>query len=137
MIKFQDSSIDDNKVSHTTIRFKNKDYTGIARLHPDDEFSKFTGCRIAEYRATISALKEEYRIEKAKYDECKKFVKAVEQYKKFNSEDPSAKAMYRQLNRRAKKLTELKEWIEDEENLLSTTIQNIGIIKKYRKDKTD
>jgi hypothetical protein len=93
--------------SYAFIRHNKRIYEGKARLHPDDAFSEFTGCRYAETRAKIKALRAEYRKKKASCEECRKFVRAVTQYNQFNAKDPSAKAMFRQLNRRIKEVNDL------------------------------
>lgn len=97
--------------SYAFIRHDKRIYEGKARLHPDDTFSEFTGCRYAETRAKIKALRAEYRKKKASCEECRKFVKAVTQYSHFDAKDPSAKAMFRQLNRRIKEVNELADEI--------------------------
>lgn len=100
-------------ISLVTIQYHNKNYTGKARIHPQDEdkWSEFTGCRYAETRAKIKALKEEHKKKKAACEECRKFVKAVMQYKNFNREDPSSFAMFRQLNRRINEVNKIAEQI--------------------------
>lgn len=84
-------------------------FEGEARLHPDDidKKSEIVGGRYAETRATIAALKYEHKLAKQSCEECRKFVRACEQYKNFDKESPTAKAMYRQLNRRIKKVNKI------------------------------
>ena len=90
-----------------------KTFIGCARLHPDDldKESELTGCTLAELRATINALKYERKLAKQKSDEAIDFVKACGGYKNFDKESPTAKAMYRQLNRRIKKVNDLTDEI--------------------------
>ena len=78
-------------------------YIGKARLHPDDKdnASKYAGCRIAEYRAWIKALKSRRRRAKIKLeaiislekdiiqvysDSCESALKRIK-FKKIDYED--------------------------------------------------
>lgn len=97
--------------SHVLIKHKNKDFWGRAKLHPDDTASNYTGCRYAELRAKIKALKYEYKEKKANCDACRNFVKSIEQYKDFDRTSPIAKIMYRQLNRRIKEVNSIADTI--------------------------
>lgn len=99
------------RVQRVIVKHKKKFYIGEARLHPDDECSKLFGYRLAENRAILKGLKDTYKQKKADCEACRKFVRAVEGYAKFNPEDPSAKAMYRQLNRRIKEVNDLADTI--------------------------
>lgn len=118
---------------------ENKGYTywGTARLHPDDEWSEFFGCRLAEMRAKISALKDEHREAKARCEECRKFVEAVKQYKNFDSESPTAKAMFRQLNRRIIAVNRIAEEIAALELEIIVNIKTQDEIKTRLKAKAD
>lgn len=114
------------------VKYKGKKYNGIARLHPEDKeaglASKYTGCRYAELRAEIKALKAEYKKEKNACEECRKFVKACLQYKNFDKESPTAKAMFRQLNRRIKRVNDLADKINQKISDLDMAIRQKDII---------
>ena len=111
-MKFADSwTCQEDGTSEVWIEHRKDLYHGYAKCHPNDEWSEFTGCRLAEMRAKLKAYKAEYFIAKQNYEECRKFVNAIKQYKKFNAEDGSAKAMFRQLNRRAIEVNELNKKI--------------------------
>ena len=126
----------EDRTSVTWIKYKNMIYAGVAHCHPDDEWSEFTGCRIAEVRAEISALKDEYKEAKAKCEECRKFVRAVEQYATFNPEDPTAKVMYRQLNRRIAAVNKIATKINAKELELKASIRlQTNIENKAKKKK--
>ena len=58
----------DEKSGLTTVTLQNKyrHFTGIARCHPDDEYSMFQGERIAATRANIKFCKHRITQEKAK-----------------------------------------------------------------------
>lgn len=113
-MKFIKSSFDPERgISRVTVQHRGEKYDGTASLHPKDEdkASNYTGCQIAEMRAMIKALKEERRMAKNKADMALDFVKSVECYAKFNKDDDSAKAMYRQLNRRIREVNDLTDQI--------------------------
>lgn len=137
MFKFLDSITDKRAGTSTVfIEYKNHSFRGKAKLHPEDDWSEFIGCSYAEIRAQIEALKWELKQKKAACDECRKFVKAVSQYKIFNKEDGSAKAMYRQLNRRIKEVNKIVDKINSLELSLRLRKRSQDILTK-RKDKKD
>lgn len=113
----------EDRLSEVEVGHKGNIYIAKAVCHPDDEFSEFTGCRYAEMRAEIKALKDEYRQKKHDCEECRKFVAAVQQYSKFNKEDPSARAMFRQLNRRIREVNALADEINKRELALRVAIR--------------
>lgn len=121
-------------LSMCEVKYKRKKYKGWAKIHPEDEreglASKYTGCRYAETRAQIKALKDEYNREKAACEECRKFVKACSQYKNFDKESPTAKAMFRQLNRRIKKVNDLADAINNKMMDLDSAIRQKEIVHK-------
>ena len=83
-------------------------FEGMAKAHPEEEHtSRFTGCRYAEMRAQIKALKAERAYMISKCEECRNFVKACSQYKGWDKNSTTAKAIYRQLNKRIKAVNEL------------------------------
>ena len=114
-MKFIDSFYFKNKegitVSKVLVKHKGKLFNGMAFLHPDDEAagvgSELTGCRYAETRARIKALKYELKVERKACEDIRKFVRAIEGYKDFDKDSPTAKVMYRQLNQRIKKVNKL------------------------------
>lgn len=137
-MRFEDSYTEPEfRKSVAFVSHRGKYFTGVAWCHPDDNWSEFTGCRIAETRAQIKALKEEHRIAKEKCEECRKFVVAVQQYKNFNPEDPSARAMFRQLNRRIKAVNELAIKIGIMEIELKASIAAKDQLLKKLNDKKD
>jgi antitoxin component HigA of HigAB toxin-antitoxin module len=131
-------------LSECIVIHKGKDYYGWAFLHPEDKEanlgSKYTGCRYAEIRAEIKALKDEYKIEKKACDECRKFVKACIQYKNFDKESPTAKAIFTQLNKRIKRVNKIVDKINQKIQDLDTAIKQKEIVsnalarKKSKKD---
>lgn len=96
------------EIQHLGVKF-----FGTAFLHPEDKEreSKYAGCTLAELRATVAALKYERKLAKIKSDEALDFVKSCEGYAKFDPESDTAKVMYRQLNRRIKRVNDLTDKI--------------------------
>ena len=121
-------------LSMCEVKHKRKKYKGWAKIHPEDEraglASKYTGCRYAEMRAQIKALKDEYNREKAACEECRKFVTACSQYKNFDKTSPTAKAMFRQLNRRIKRVNELADEINELMRNLEIAINQKDIVHR-------
>ena len=114
-MKFEDSLyLESTGLSFAYIRHLNNAFIGKAKLHPDDKdkASKFAGCEYAEIRATIKALKYEKSIKKANYKNLENFVKACGTYKNFDKESKTAKAVYRQLNRKKREIEKIDENIK-------------------------
>lgn len=124
--------------SSCTVQHRGKMYTGFAELHPDDaeKASRFAGCELAEIRAEIKALKAELKQEREKCEEVRKFVIACTQYAKWDKEDPSAKVVYRQLNRRIKRVNQLVDMINERELKIMRLIgQRDAVLKAMDKQR--
>lgn len=135
-MKLKDSYADPaSGESYVLVSYKGNTFNGKAKLHPDDEWSNFTGCRYAEMRAEIKALKDEWKKKKAACEECRKFVVAVSQYANFDKSSPSAKAMFRQLNRRIKEVNEIAEQIGLLQMRLNIAISQQNKVKQNRLNK--
>lgn len=121
-----------NGTSTVIIKHKGEYFCGSAKLHPEDleNASKYTGCRFAEMRAEIKALKKDYKKAKASCEECRKFVKACIQYKNFDKESPTAKAIFRQLNMRIKQVNALADKINEKSMALEIAIKQKEIVHK-------
>ena len=124
----------DERLSQVHIEHKGEVYVGIAKCHPDDEWSEFTGCKFAELRATKEALKAQYKEEKLKLDAIKTFMTAVGQYKNFDGESSTAKAMYRQYNRRVKQLKEIASDIAAIDDVIKARLKSLEVIEGKRKN---
>lgn len=137
-MKFQDSWTNkETRESKVLVAHRKHIYPGYAKCHPDDPWSEYTGCRYAEMRAQIAALKAEHKEKKAACEEYRKFVKAVMQYKNFDKNDPSARAMFRQLNRRIREVNKLAEQIGLIEFNLKVAIRDqASINRKIKNDKS-
>lgn len=110
-------------ISKVFIEHMGRTFVGYAKKHPEDNWSEFTGCRYAEERAEIKALKAELKKKKHDCDECKKFVTAVSQYAEFDPKSPTARAMFRQLNRRIKAVNDIISLINEKEFNLRVAIR--------------
>ena len=123
-MRFLDSgTVKETGYSTVIIKHKGNEYVGQAKCHPDDTFSEFTGCRYAQERAEIKALKDEWKQKKHDCDECRKYLIAVSQYAGFDKESSTAKAMFRQLNRRIKEVNKLAEVISQRQFNLQVAIK--------------
>ena len=129
--KFIDSDFDaETLVSYARIEMNGVEYTATTKVCKDDmdKISKYCGCRFAEHKAELKALKAELRKEKAKCEEVRKFVRAVSCYKNFDPESPAAKAVFRQLNIRIKKVNELIDYINDKQREYATMVGQRDIV---------
>lgn len=84
-----DASYDkETGVSKCTILHNGVKYYGEARLHPDDKdnWSSFLGCRIAEARATLKALKAEKKEKQQELHYYENLVKTLLNYKNIDTE---------------------------------------------------
>lgn len=123
-MRFLDSgTVKETGYSTVIIKHKGNEYVGQAKCHPDDTFSEFTGCRYAQERAEINALKDEWKQKKHDCDECRKYLIAVSQYAGFDKESSTAKAMFRQLNRRIEEVNKLAEMISKKQFNLQVAIK--------------
>ena len=123
-MRFLDSgTVKETGYSTVVIEHKGNKYVGQAKCHPDDTFSEFTGCRYAQERAEINALKDEWKQKKHDCDECRKYLIAVSQYAGFDKESSTAKAMFRQLNSRIKEVNKLAEIISKKQFNLQVAIK--------------
>lgn len=125
------------KTSYVVMQHLGKKFEGIAHIHPDhlDTASEYAGCYYAEIKATIKALKYERKKAKEEAEICRKFVKAIECYSKFNPEEESAKSVYRQLSKKIKKVNDLTDQINNLMLFLETQIHNRDNILKFIADK--
>lgn len=89
-------------LSTVIIKTKLGEYTGAAKLHPEDKDyeSRFTGCEIAEARAYVKYLKDEIAIAKIEYETLlnleKNFTKSTQPELKYD------KGFYKAVNRISK-----------------------------------
>ena len=128
--------------TYVYISHKGYDFVGRSRCHPDDveNFSDIVGGTYAEMRATIKALKFNRKLAKQEYKVCENFVKACLGYKNFDKESPTARAIFRQLNRKKKSIQAITNEINSiEKELQDDIVRRDKILTnlKNKKDKTD
>ena len=125
----------DAETGRSTVKVEHlgKCFFGEAKLNPADRdrASEIIGCQYAEARAQIKALKYEMKLEKAKCEECRKFVKACEMCKDWDPDSKVAKVVYRQLSRRIKKVNALADEIN---SLYEYILKDIAKRDKFLKD---
>lgn len=112
----------DTKVSEVILEHKGKQYSGQAICHPEDYWSNFFGCEIAELRAYIKVLKDKIKTKRTECETIKKFVGTIASYKAFNHTSEIAKAMDKQMNIKFKELDILLEKLEKTQNQIETLI---------------
>ena len=135
-IKFIDSFFDSNSgISTVTVQCRGENYYGEALCHPDDIQSNFMGCHLAEARAQIKALKAEKKRLVQEYKDWQVFVKKCEQYKNFDKESSTARAMYRQLNRKKREVDYIEKWISVKKQYIDNKIKTYDkMVNKNEKD---
>lgn len=107
-MKFIDSYTDKDKgISVVFVSHRGKIYKGQTLLHEEDTWSNFTGCRIAEIKAKLKAIRREKQDKKRELRECQKFVNSLKGYKEFTLDNPLAKKVMRQLKLREKEYAEV------------------------------
>ena len=126
-------------ISTVIMQHLGKKFVGQAKIHPDDKEnqSRFAGCEYAEIRAMIKALKNERKIAKNKADMAIDFIKACEGYAKFDKDSDAAKVMYRQLNRRIKKVNDITDEINKLLDDLDRKIHRRAIVTNAIKRKQE
>lgn len=109
-----DASYDkETGVSKCTILHNGVKYYGEARLHPDDKdnWSSFLGCRIAEARATLKALKAEKKEKQQELHYYENFEKTLLSYKEVNTESKEYKTIRKIIWKKMKELQHLNALI--------------------------
>ncbi len=136
-IKFVNSKTIKEKWSWVVVKMGKKQYFGSAKCHEDDAWSEFTGCRYAEQRAEINALKAYRKQKKAECENIRKFIHSLECYKDFDKESPTAKTVYRQLNKRIKEVNDITDEINQREFNLRIAIRQQDRVSNKFKSKED
>ena len=110
-IKFVDSGYSNSGESWAEVSVKNKVFVGFSELSPEDidKASRYAGCRFAELKAELKALKYLRRRKKEECEYYRKFVKSLRCYKDFDIDSPTAKCVYKQLNKRIKEVNRLTD----------------------------
>lgn len=104
---FTDSSYDKEEALATvTIKYGNREFVGHAKAAEadKDKANSFSGCRLAELKATKKAIKSSLTEMNKEYNTINEFVNNCLQTKKFDAGSDTAKVMFRQLNILNKKI---------------------------------
>ena len=139
---FKDSFFNENTGhSHVVVSLmenKNhvKDFSGDAYVHPrDTDFaSTFSGCRIAEGRACITALNFVYKREREKYFEIRNYYNDLNNYKRVQDNSDSQEILFKQLQIRKDALQEIKDNLERAEEHLREEISALNKHIEKRRD---
>lgn len=126
------------RTSNVIVEMNGELFSGKAKCHEEDAWSEFTGCRFAEQRAEIAALKDYRRKKKEECENIRKFIRSLNCYKNFDKESPTAKVIYRQLNKRIKEVNEITDEINNRVFSLKVAIrQQDRISSKINESKID
>lgn len=123
------------KICSVTVELEKHQFTGTAVCHPEDYFSEFSGCKLAEIRARRKAIKFLLSQKKKEFNKLENFLKGVEHYKGFDKESKSAKCVYRQFNRYKSEIHQLEDFINYSERTEKEYIKNLDELNKKRKAK--
>ena len=132
-MKFIKSSWDyDSGYSIVIMQHLGKKFIGIAKINPEDPNpkSEYFGGMCAEIKATIKALKYERKLLKNKSDMALDFVKSLECYKDFSKDDPAAKLVYKQLQKRIDKVNDITDEINSLYKELDLLVHRRNIVLK-------
>lgn len=128
----------DNKTGVSVVRIANQNgvFEGQAKCHPADTQSTFLGCRIAEHRAAIKALKMERKIVKAQVKILKETYSTISHCAGFNEKGIEARKMRKAIGVASDKLKILTETID---NLIEQTsklpAQQDAVVRKLHRTK--
>ena len=127
--------------SIVTVKTKRGTYTGVAKIHPDDEEiqSKYTGLRIAEMKAVRKAYKDELKRERIILHTIKRIPKDIMHNVYHNSETEYAtlQAVQKRFSfmtkYHEKNINQLKEWITSIDHSLVDNKKHLQQIKEKRR----
>lgn len=131
----------DSGVSMVTIYTPVGKFTGKAHCHSLDVKSEFTGCRYAEYRARIKAMKELRKLTRERLVAVENLYKEMESCKGFNPKSIEARHTRRFKYELIHKCDRLNETITAMENGLKQTIaahdEAIATLQQEKSDNND
>lgn len=101
-------------ISSVTINTPYGQFTGIAKLHPEDinHASEFAGCEIAEMRANIKYLKEQRKEAKIQYKAIQCYYNAISETAEFNPYSKDAQIARRMIKEYTAEIVSLSKTIE-------------------------
>lgn len=130
----------DMKTGESIVQIQNKYkiYTGKAYLHPDDlaYASQYAGCRIAELRATIKALKDQLQQHKIALSALETLNKELQSYYSKDYNIKIQKHICKQIKYYTNEIKFIKEEIADIKDLIQKRIDiRTDIISRAKKAK--
>ena len=123
-------------VSISTIRCKYGEFTGIARLNPEDKAnaSSFVGCEIAERRSVINALRIQLREVKAMQKAVKMIIQDLEKSKTYKKHSVENRRLRKSYWLYQKQILDIKKNISDIKESINTKLsERASILKRFSK----
>ena len=140
-VKLSNSAFDPvSGKSIVTVKTKRGTYTGVAKIHPDDEEiqSKYTGLRIAEMKAVRKAYKDELKRERIILHTIERMTKdIIHNVHDISYDEYLIMRMVRlrfhyMTEYHKKRINFLKEWIESINRSLEDNKKHLQQIKEKR-----
>lgn len=130
-IKLKHSNFDETSgVSMTTIVTPYGEFTGVARLNPEDKPSSFLGCAIAEKRAIIQA----YKVKRKELITMKKAIKIaitdLEKVKNYNKHSVENRRLRKMFYIYSKQIAHIDEIISNTEKSIVIEIEARELLLK-------
>lgn len=124
-------------ISTVTIGTKYGQFTGKARLHPNDITiaSKIAGCRYAEFRATIKYLKAEQKDLKQQLKTFIDFYLNICQHSRFNEKEYTNIQIRKRIDKLQRDIEINKAIIKNIEMVMKHDIEQREQLKSYIKNK--
>ena len=123
-------------ISISTIRCKYGEFTGIAKLNPEDRAnaSSFVGCEIAERRAIIKALRTQLREVKAMQKAVEMIIEELEKSKTYQKHSVENRRLRKSYWLYQKQILDIKKNISDIEESINTKLsERASILKRFSK----
>lgn len=128
----------DTGLSKVTIATDLGQFTGYAKLHPEDKeiASNYAGCRYAEMRATIKYMKAKRRITEYKLEPLNRIYNDLKSSKNFNENNKGVKMLQKQIYLLEDEKESFKNNVRSLESALSLAIEERPkIIEQMKKRK--
>ena len=128
----------DTGLSKVTIATDLGQFTGYAKLHPEDKeiASNYAGCRYAEMRATIKYMKAKRRIAEYKLEPLNRIYNDLKSSKNFNENNKGVKILQKQIYLLEDEKESFKNNVRSLESALSLAIEERPkIIEQMKKRK--
>lgn len=123
-------------VSISVIRCRYGEFTGIARLNPEDRAnaSSFVGCEIAERRAVIKALRTQLKEVKAMQKAVEMIIEDLEKSKTYQKHSIENRRLRKSYWIYQKQILDIKKNISDIEESINTKLsERATILKRFSK----